>query len=364
VTDTSKIPVMITGVGGGGHGEQILKALKMADTPYEFVGGDMNPRSFWLKFVDHPYMLPPASDPSYIDALLAVCAKHNVKALFHGSEPELKVMSRNRDRLINAGLLLPINPDEVIDICMDKVRTMDFLGSNGFAHPGFIKVSTESDLKQIDFMPAVLKPSVGGGGSANIFLAQSKEELEFFARHLLDLTGPFICQEYMGLPENEYTVGVLLDMDGTLINSIAVRRDIMSALSNRIKAPNRTNRPELGPVLAISNGISQGEIGPFPEVAEVCEKVALALGCTGAVNIQCRLVNGRPYIFEINPRFSGTTSLRAMVGFNEPDVLIRKHVLNQEIPQRFAYGTGVICRGLQETLIQDVDYPKAVELPF
>ena len=26
----SKIPVMVTGVGGGGHGEQILKALQAA----------------------------------------------------------------------------------------------------------------------------------------------------------------------------------------------------------------------------------------------------------------------------------------------------------------------------------------------
>ena len=34
-------------------------------------------------------------------------------------------------------------------------------------------------------------------------------------------------------------------------------------------------------------------------------------------------------MFEINPRFSGTTSLRAMVGYNEPDVLIRHHVLGE-----------------------------------
>ena len=353
---------MITGVGGGGHGEQVFKALQMAETPYEFVGGDMNPHSFGLKFVDHPYILPPASDPLYIDAVLAVCDRHGVKALFHGSEPELKVMSQNRERLRAAGLLLPINPHKVIETCLDKVRTMDFLDAHGFAHPRFIKVESESDLKQIDFMPAVLKPSVGGGGSANIFLAQSREELEFFGKHLLDLTGPFICQEYLGTPQDEYTVGVLLDMDGNLINSIAVRRDIMSALSNRLKAPNRTGRAEFGPVLAISGGISQGEIGPFPQVTAECEKIALALGCTGAVNIQCRLVNGRPHIFEINPRFSGTTSLRAMVGFNEPDVLIRRHLLNQDIPRGFPYSSGVICRGLRETILYNTDYPKATDL--
>ncbi|GAG21532.1 unnamed protein product, partial [marine sediment metagenome] len=33
-----KVPVMVTGIGGGGHGEQIVKALRMASTPYEIIG--------------------------------------------------------------------------------------------------------------------------------------------------------------------------------------------------------------------------------------------------------------------------------------------------------------------------------------
>ena len=29
-------------------------------------------------------------------------------------------------------------------------------------------------------------------------------------------------------------------------------------------------------------------------------------------------------MFEINPRLSGSTSLRALVGFNEPDLLVKR----------------------------------------
>ncbi|HLC15017.1 MAG TPA: hypothetical protein VJL89_02170 [Thermodesulfovibrionia bacterium] len=86
-----KVNVMVTGVGGGGHGEQILKALRLADTEYEIVGSDMSALSKGLQEVDHPYILPPASDNLYINSLLAVCRRHRVQALFHGSEPELKV---------------------------------------------------------------------------------------------------------------------------------------------------------------------------------------------------------------------------------------------------------------------------------
>jgi carbamoyl-phosphate synthase large subunit len=114
---------------------------------------------------------------------------------------------------------------------------------------------------------------------------------------------------------------------------------------------NRTGKRELGDVLALSSGISQGEIGSFPEVTAQCEAIALALGARGPLNIQCRLVDGAVNVFEINPRFSGTTSLRAMVGFNEPDLLIRRHVLQQTIRLPIEYQSGMIVRGLSELLI-------------
>lgn len=354
-----KLPVMITGIGGGGHGEQILKALRMAQTPYLLVGGDMNPYSKGLAEVDHPYILPPATSPEYIEAVLRVCKRHSVRALFHGSEPELRAFSRHRDLFESEGVFLPINPANVIDICMDKFRTVEWLEKYGFNVPRSRSVSSLEDLKEVDFFPAVLKPVVGGGGSNNLFLAQDRKELDFLGASLLLNVGRFIVQEYVGSVDGEYTVGVLLDMEGVFLNSIAVKRMILSGLSNRIKVQNRTGNPELGSVLAISSGVSQGEIGRFPHVTGPCEKIAEALGCRGAVNIQCRFAGERVYVFEINPRFSGTTSLRAMVGYNEPDVLIRKHLLGEEVTPRFPYREGRIVRGLSEVLLPGGDIPHA-----
>ena len=58
----NKIPVLVTGIGGGGVGEQILKCLRMSKMPYYIVGGDMNRNSKGFKLVDQAYILPPASD--------------------------------------------------------------------------------------------------------------------------------------------------------------------------------------------------------------------------------------------------------------------------------------------------------------
>jgi carbamoyl-phosphate synthase large subunit len=347
----SEITVFVTGVGGGGHGAQILKALHMADTGYSIIGADISLHSKGLYEVDRGYLLPPATDAGYIEALVEICTKHAVKALFHGSEPELKAMSANRELIEAEGILLPINPQHVIDTCMDKVKLSEFLRSRGFHPIGFRRVASIRDLEVVDDFPVVLKPSVGSGGSANAFLAQNKEELIALGSYLLSIFPQFIVQDYIGTPDNEYTVGILTSMDGELMGSIAVKRSIMSSLSNRLRVKNRTGKRELGDVLALSSGISQGEIGPFPEVTQHCEEIAKALGARGPLNIQCRLVDGEVKVFEINPRFSGTTSLRAMVGFNEPDLLIRRHVMQQTIQLPIEYQSGMIIRGLSELLI-------------
>jgi len=356
-----RITVLLTGVGGGGHGEQILKALRLARLDLEIVGTDITPFSSGLALVDHPYLVPKASEPDYIPALMRLCGKHGVQAMFHGSEPELKVMAAHRGEIEDRGIFLPINPDAVIDICMDKVKTAAFLQGRGFGHPRYAEITGCEQLKDFPIYPAVLKPSVGGGGSAMTGVAQSPEEAVYLGRQLLDIFGRFIIQEYVGTPDDEYTVGVLTDMDGRLINSIALRRYLMSALSNRFKIPNRTPRKELGPVLVISSGISQGYIGHHAEVQRQCEEIALALGARGAINIQCRFVGGRVIPFEINPRFSGTTSLRAMVGYNEPEILLRRHVLKEEIEPHFPYDSGTVTRSLAESLQRDSEHPSLAQ---
>ncbi len=358
--ETRAVRVLLTGVGGGGQGEQVLKALRIAETPYEIVGTDVTPYSSGLGKVDHPVIVPPATAPEYVDVLLEVAAEYRAEVLIHGSEPELRQMSEHRERFIEAGLFLPINPAEVIETCMDKLRTMKALEAAGFEVPPYRSVRSLDDLEDFDELPAVLKPSLGGGGSAHLYLAQDRDELLSCAEQILSVHSEFIVQAYVGTPDHEYTVGVLLDMDGQLLNSIAVRREIMTALSNRIKVPNRTGRRELSSMLAISSGISQGRVGPFPEVCERCEEIAAALDARGPLNIQCRLVEGEVVVFEINPRFSGTTSLRALAGYNEPDVLIRKHVLGETIEPRFPYRECTIVRGLAETVIPEGELRRAV----
>lgn len=343
--------VLVTAIGGGGHGEQILKALRLAGKErYFIIGADTHTDCPQFDLVDEPVILPSANAPEYIDAALEVCRSSGARVAFHGCEPELKRMSAERERFAQQGILLPINPAGIITTCMNKEATNRVLQELGFDPPRYLHAKSIADLRQIDWYPVVVKPSVGGGGSANCYIAQDSHELLALAGYLRmeEFAATFIIQEYVGTPSAEYTVGVLFDMEGNLINSIAVRRLLTGQLNIRVRVPNRTGRTDLGEQLVISSGVSQGHVGRFPEVTTQCEQIAAALGARGAINIQCRLVDDKVKVFEINPRFSGTTSLRALMGYNEPDVLIRRHVLGETIEQHFAYDEGLVLRGLHE----------------
>ena len=347
------IRVLVTAIGGGGHGDQILKALRLVSPGrYRIFGADANPHCSQASLVEQFVTLPLARDPNYMTELLRICKELRVQALFHGCEPELLLFAANRKRIEDAGIFLPINDTALINLCMDKARTNERLAELGFPAPRYVNVSSESEFDDIDWFPVVVKPAVGSGGSANVYVAQDKKELKALAVYLGlgSITSGFMIQEYVGTPDQEFTVGVLHDLDGRYVNSIAVKRHLSSGLSVRTSVTNRTNRKELGSRLVISSGVSQGDIGRFSDVTDQCREIADRLGSRGPLNMQCRFVDGKVRVFEINPRFSGTTSLRAMVGLNEPDLLLRRHLLGQDIGQDAPYQEATILRSLVETL--------------
>ena len=343
-----KIMVLIVGVGGGGIGLEIMKALRLSEIPYYICGTDMSEQSFGLFKSDKSYVVPPAFHSEYIPTILDICKQKKIQVIFPGSEPELQVLSENRAIFEESGIFLALNSREVINVCMDKKETSIFMQNHSIPVPKTVAVDSEKDLNAIDFLPAIIKPYVGSGGSKNVFIAQDKEEMIFFCKYILKYGGKPLVQQYIGSSENEYTVGVLSDKDGNIISAIAIKRYILSGLSNRLKVTSISNRNK---ILAISSGISQGGIVNEKEVLDQCRQIAFTLRSKGPLNIQCRFVNDKVYPFEINPRFSGTTYMRALAGVNEPDLLIRKSVLEEAIPEKIVAQTGLALRGLEEMFI-------------
>ena len=345
--ESDPIRVLVTGVSGGSIGEQVCKALNSGEHRYEITTTNTNRSALSVVRADHFEVLPPANANGYLNALREVINRYEIQFLIPGSEPELFKLCQNRDYFTNCRAKILMNRPEVVHTCLNKDLTFDFLTKHGFVVPRTLMLDDIGMLKKFPFqLPCIVKPAQGGGGSASVFIVQDREELDFFIRYLVNNNCRPLVQEYIPTAESEYTVGVLHNPEGKLIGTAVLLRQIITGLSNRLKVKNRTQRQELGEILAISSGISQGRLVSFEPVRRQAEAMAHALESTGPLNIQGRW-NGRDFVpFEINPRFSGTTPMRAMAGFNEPELLIEWHL---DLPSRPPQvRCGEFTRGLVE----------------
>ena len=337
-----KLCIMVTGVGGRSVGHQILQALLLLGEKYQVVVTDADSFSFGLYQVPHRYVVPIANDPDFISSIISLIRKMNVKALLPGTEVEVKVLSKYRRDLLANGCVLIANPDNVVKICSNKWLLFQWLQRNGIDNPMTVSADNWEDLISVTGFPVVAKPAENSGGSRNVEILKDKREV---IRYLEESEGSEVLfQEYVGVAEHEYTVGVMISKAGKVIDSIVVQRKLtgLSLGSERIIN---------GSLYTLSSGYSQGFIIKHRLIQNYCENLAMKLGMHGPVNIQCRLIGDRIQVFEVHPRFSGTTSIRAMAGFNEPDILIRNYLFDESFG-RLNYQTGIAAiRAFQNMLV-------------
>jgi len=293
--------IAVTGVGGG-VGQSVIKSLY--DTGYNIIGLDGELLGTGLYAVNKAYKIPYATNENYIPALLDICRKENCKLLFPGLDAELMIFSKNRDRFKEIGTTIVVSSPEVIDISDDKMQTFTALKAVGVEVPETMNldewVSDRGALKS----PVIIKQRKGGARSKNVFLCRNENDVKvFFERKDLEYTG-FIVQEY--IEGDEYTCGTI-NLDDTCKGVIVMRRILRDG--DTYKCFVEKNKVIEDTVRTVVNGIK-----PF-----------------GACNVQLRVKNGIPYVFEINARCSGTTGARSICGFNEPQ-MIADYLLNKKEP--------------------------------
>jgi len=300
--------ILIAGIGSGSLGFELLKCLSLSDD-YEIFGADISKDAYGHS--DSRFrattVLQNATADLYANQLLAYAVDIGADVIAPGAEATHKIISDYRDIYSAASIDLMVNSKQVIDLCSDKVACNDFLSSKGFKTAKTVIVDDKAQLENFDCYPCVIKPARNSGGSNMVFLAENAAEAGFFVDYLKVRGFDACVQEYID-SEKEFTVGVLSSRNGEVISSIALMRNLAAKLSMAMSYGDRV----------ISSGWSQGRIDYFPEVCSQAEKMAASIGSSWALNIQGRLRNGVFIPFEINPRHSGTSYMRALAGVNEP----------------------------------------------
>lgn len=315
--------VLVTGVGGRGIGLQILKSLRLSELKLWIVGSDVSQRAVKGTPIDSFTELPRASSSDYLPALLRTIEANQIKFVFPGSEPEIRTLTETSTSQFEAlDCTLVWQDPRVATQLDDKFSASLTMQQLKIASPKTVLAVDHDGVFGLQF-PVLLKPRFGRA-SEGVEFARSRPELEALLLILnhRGIQSEYICQEYLPDNEGEFTAGVLHLPNGSFFGSSILRRDIRSTVGRRISVEKTPNSPEI----TISSGTSQGQFVEDSSIERVLQAAATALESRGPLNFQFRLQKGIPLIFEINPRFSGSSYLRALAGHNEVETLLRYHL--------------------------------------
>lgn len=250
---------------------------------------DVNPASPAVHLADRAFEVPFSDDPAYFDAVRAICLRYGVGLVVPTIDDEIPRFAAVLDRFDAIGVRVAASPLDTALATTDKWETCRRLAAAGVAAAA---TWLPQELPAAPRFPLFVKPR-SGRGSVQAFPARDADELAFFLRYV---ASP-VVQEYLDGPE--YTVDLLCDFDGRPLSVVPRERVVIRA-----------------------GVIDRGRTVRDPKL------ISLALGCAevfrfaGPVNIQCRIVDGSPKVFEINPRFSGGIPLTIAAGADFPAKLV------------------------------------------
>jgi carbamoyl-phosphate synthase large subunit len=321
--------VLITGIGGN-VGQGVLKSLRAASRRFQIVGIDMEMLSAGFSLVDSYYQTPRTTHADFPSALKKIAKKENLEAIYVCSPSELEFFASGKHELERElDLTVFVNPEEVIRIGSDKLHTANFLRDAGFPFPetvlGADAAGVERLIESYGF-PLIAKPRTGFS-SRNVFVVNSRAEIAAAATLAADL----IVQRYLPDPQSEFTAATLSGNDGKVRALIILRRDLLQGTTYRTE-------------LIEDQSLSDQVVG-----------IVEALGAIGPCNLQFRLLDGTAYVFEINPRFSGTSGIRHLYGFNDCEMIFDLLRLGIEVKQP-QLRPAVVLRYWNEVCIPEANF--------
>ncbi|MEA4978257.1 MAG: ATP-grasp domain-containing protein [Methanomassiliicoccaceae archaeon] len=329
--------VLVAGMAGASLGTEIIKSLSLCNKKYQIFGCDISKYAYGHYMPELKKSFVVSSD-DYVQNIINVCKMNDISLIVPGSDITTVLLGKSKDLLDENGIQFAGNNADTIKMCSNKATLFEFFKKTDIKIPATYEIKSSEELPDIAY-PCIIKPATESGGSVSVFIVKSKSELKLYAEYMLCNNIIPIVQEYMSHETGEFTVGVLHSPEGKLFGSIALKRMFHAKISISQKS-------EAG---LISSGYSQGEINDYEYIRKTAEKIAQICGSTGPLNVQGRLKNGEFCPFEVNPRFSASTHLRALAGFNEIDSYI--DMISGIVPKQPDVRCGFYLRSFNQVFV-------------
>ena len=243
------------------------------------IATDMSPYAPALYEADAHYIVPRMTAPGYIDVILDICRKEDVRGVLSLIDPELSLLAANRERFAELGVTVIGSDLPQCQRSLDKMEMYRWLVEHGYpcARSYTDRTAFRSDLEQgLVSLPVFVKP-VCGSASLSINKAPDLETVDF----LLDHSEGMMIQQF--LHGQEIGADVYIDMISGEVVSIFTKKKLLMRAGETDKA------------------VSFKDDALF----DLIQRFAIQSGFRGQIDIDIFQIDGRYYISEVNPRFGG-----------------------------------------------------------
>lgn len=313
--------LLLTGVGSPGAPGVIKSLRAVEEYAFRIIGIDINPHAVGKVMVDQFFVGPKATDPSFIQEMINLCAAEKVEVVLPLVSKELPQFARYFHRFREIGTVVSVSDYNRLMQVIHKGRLMEILDKKGIPVPRYTIVHTVEGLRKSLYdlgypdQPVCFKPAFSDGSRGFRILDIRKNRLDplfnekpssvyISEQELFTVLADCseipetVVMEY--LPHEEYSVD-LLARHGEVISAIPRLRE------------------------EIAGGISvKSTVVKEEDVIAYATRIVRELALHGNIGVQIRRDQDKqPKIIEINPRIQGTIVHCTAAGVNLPYLAVK-----------------------------------------
>ena len=225
------------------------------------------------------YIVPRMTDNGYLEHILEICEKENIKGVLSLIDPELSLLAQNQDKFAEVGTTVIGSSYELCEMTLDKWLMYQWLKRHGY-NCAKSYIDKELFYKDVETgiltYPVFVKPARGSASIA-VQKVHDKETIELLFSHGEGL----MIQEY--LKGQEIGADCYIDMLSSEVVSIFTKKKLLMRAGETDKSVSFKDEKLFG---LLTSFIKEA-------------------GFTGQIDIDIFDIDGKYYISEVNPRFGG-----------------------------------------------------------
>lgn len=327
---TNEVPTVVYTCCGGAGGWSILRSLAPL-AKYRLIGADSDglAAGLYAPELDGHRTVPAGDHPSYVEAVVTLCAEERADLFWPGSDEEILAVARRHDDFAQVGTAVMTSPAATVEAVTDKLATVRKLAELGVPVPRSWRLDEAPDDASI---PVIVRPRVARSGRGVRFFDNHGETAKF-----ADELGPE-AERYFVQERIDCRTG-RLHMAQAIFDRAQNLKAFFSSRSIRTTYP--WGGPALGGVPVVSSRLKELTLRIFEATGPYF----------GPVNAEFIFDPDRgDFVFvEINPRYWGYSYLATAAGINFPDLTVRL-ALGEDVPDSFDYCAEVVTMTSREQI--------------